>query len=97
MLSYIAGFYAGKDKMDKFCGYAIQGGAAGDHISLFSQHLAAIDAISAGNSAEAEKILRFLTKVDASHIIECKKDPLCSQLMGKPAPEDLLLEKAASN
>jgi len=97
ILSYAAGFYAGKDKMDKFCGYVIQGSATGDHIALFSKHMAAIDAISAGNAGEAEKILRFLAKVDASHIIECEKDTLCTQLMGNSPPEDWLLKKASAN
>jgi hypothetical protein len=97
LLAYVVGFYAGKGKMDTFCGYVIQGSAAGHHVSLFAKHMAAIDALRAGKPNEAENILRFLARIDASLIIECKKDTMCAQLMGNPPPEDSKLRKAASN
>ena len=97
LLAYVAGFYAGKEKMDTFCGYVIKGSGAGHHVSLFEKHRAAIDAIRSGKPDEAENILRFLIQTDASLITECKSDATCVQLMGNPPPEDSVLKKATSN
>lgn len=91
--AYFIGFRTGKRDMDIFCGYAIRGSSAGDHTLLFEKNVAALQAVREGNSASAEKILRFNAASDAARILECMHEQQCLILMGvQPPPESQLRE-----
>jgi len=93
-LSYVGGFDAGKKKMSDFCGEVTRAASAGDHVSLFTKHMAALAALRNSNLPETEAALRSLARTDADRIVACKKEPRCPRLSGTTLTDDEQLQKA---
>ena len=94
--AYAFGFYEAKGKMDNFCGWAISGTGAGDHVPLFEAHSKALSALRTGRSQDAEVILKSMLKTDVALISECVGNAECARLMVNKPPSAEVLRNALS-